>query len=172
MTMHWSSLRDNFQVIFLLEAENEIFDIQSFSSCAVKSTLIYSIFRLMVLYIAAEIAKTQHAELHHMMVTHEDKQPHSLKCFFYDSMTDTDIKHSHHCVSTEQSLSIHFRRVLLISHIVTNTTATGLHGQATTPVTTMTYPWLTLPSTQSNSTSFVLIKNKSQKPSKYAGHSI
>ena len=68
-------------------------------------------------------------------------------------MTDTDIKH---CVSTEQSLAIHFSRVLVISHIVTDTRATGLDGGATTLVTTMTNAWLALPPTQSNSTSNAL----------------
>lgn len=57
-------------------------------------------------------------------------------------MTDTDIKHSHHCVSAEQSLNIHFRRVLLILTLSPPLTAMGLCGRVTILVTTMTNAWL------------------------------
>lgn len=60
----------------------------------------------------------------------------------YDYMTDTDIKHSHHCVSTEKSPNIHLRSVLLFLTLSPPLTAMGLCGRVTILVTTMTNAWL------------------------------
>lgn len=59
-------------------------------------------------------------------------------------MTDTDIKHSHQCVSTEKSLNIHLRSVLLILTLSPPLTAMGFCGRVTILVTTMTNAWLAL----------------------------
>lgn len=101
-------------------------------------------------------------------------------------MTDADIKHSHHCASTEQSINIHLRSLLLILTLSPPLTAMGLCGRVTMLMTTMTNAWLVLRSKHHITTKqfhqhnsalttasyFSLNKNKLQKGSKCAEHLI